>query len=438
MLTQEKHVILIVFNFYLKGNINENRLPTIFLDESTTDVRFIFDYGESGNESQEIVPAHKIILALYSPVFRTMFYGSLPEPADIRITDATPHGFTELIRFIYCNEVILTVDSADEIVYLAKKYEVNDLLAACTKYLLQKMSMDQLCTGLELALKYGMLELEQFCVFRIIQHHGTFFESDAFAVCGIDFLKVILSCDSLRFYSYEMFKACIRCTQNTFKQKLGIESELLVRDVGKQLNDCFDLIEFGSMTSQEIVSILAEYGDCFSPSDLATIHKILADKYPMSLGSYSELRCDLKVYDIQDKKYSIEEVGKIRFQSNKKLFFVGYSHAAIYSDDWIEKALFIGVTVIKKSNVDQGKDIALLRQKHGALYNSDIVSIEPETLAIEPNTKYEIRLTLLSSGSQKYYFKTAYMPKISQGGEEVVSIDPALGHSIISSLVFKY
>lgn len=68
-----------------------------------------------------------------------------------------------------------------------------------------------------------------------------------------------------------------------------------------------------------------------------------------------------------------------------------------------------------------------------------MILIEPETLAIEPNTKYEIRLTLLSSGSQEYYFRNAYIPDIcSQGSGEVVSVDPALGHSIISGLVFKY
>lgn len=45
-----------------------------------------------------IFKAHKLILAMASPVFETMFYGSLPETKEIKIEDIKPETFKALLQ----------------------------------------------------------------------------------------------------------------------------------------------------------------------------------------------------------------------------------------------------------------------------------------------------------------------------------------------------
>lgn len=63
-----------------------------YLDSNTADLSFIFGAETNHFES---VPAHRIILSISSPVFETMFYGSLKEKAKIPIIDATAEAFKE-------------------------------------------------------------------------------------------------------------------------------------------------------------------------------------------------------------------------------------------------------------------------------------------------------------------------------------------------------
>jgi len=46
----------------------------------------------------QIIKAHKTFLAMRSPVFETMFYGSLPQPQPITIPDIQPEVFKHLLQ----------------------------------------------------------------------------------------------------------------------------------------------------------------------------------------------------------------------------------------------------------------------------------------------------------------------------------------------------
>ena len=58
--------------------------------------------GES--ESKQVIPAHKFVLSISSPVFEAMFYGELAKTKDsIELPDCAYESLLELSRYMYRN-----------------------------------------------------------------------------------------------------------------------------------------------------------------------------------------------------------------------------------------------------------------------------------------------------------------------------------------------
>ena len=96
-----------------------------FKNEEMSDVTFLVGPDEVA------IPTNKAVLSLRSPVFKTMFYGSLREKsASIKIPDVHVTAFMSLLRYICCMEVIIDKSLIKETLYVADKYDVVDLKQA--------------------------------------------------------------------------------------------------------------------------------------------------------------------------------------------------------------------------------------------------------------------------------------------------------------------
>ena len=82
--------------------------------------------GES--ESKQVIPAHKFVLSIGSPVFEAMFYGELAETRDsIELPDCEYESLLELFRYMYSDKVNMNGSNVMGVFYLAKKYMVPSL-----------------------------------------------------------------------------------------------------------------------------------------------------------------------------------------------------------------------------------------------------------------------------------------------------------------------
>ena len=54
----------------------------MFNNECFSDVKFVVRKMDSQSESKYVIPAHKFVLSISSPVFEVMFYGELAETKD--------------------------------------------------------------------------------------------------------------------------------------------------------------------------------------------------------------------------------------------------------------------------------------------------------------------------------------------------------------------
>ncbi|XP_015109573.1 uncharacterized protein LOC107036271 [Diachasma alloeum] len=102
---------------------------------------------------QQILEGHKLFLAMSSPVFEAMFYGSMAEKTDpIPIRDVQPEAFKTLLEYIYTDKVDLgSFELACELCYCAKKYMLPFLVEECTKFLWSDLSPNKACRAYEFA-----------------------------------------------------------------------------------------------------------------------------------------------------------------------------------------------------------------------------------------------------------------------------------------------
>ena len=95
--------------------------------------------------AEERIPAHKLILSMRSPVFRTMFSSGMAEAIsnEVRIQDFDAAVVKEFVGFLYtdhCNVAALQ-KHPEQLLAAAVKYEVSALKTLCEKSLSSTLSL---------------------------------------------------------------------------------------------------------------------------------------------------------------------------------------------------------------------------------------------------------------------------------------------------------
>ena len=101
-----------------------------------SDVKFVVPASSGESKSKKVIPAHKFVLAISSPVFYAMFYGQMAETKDsIELPDCEYESLLEMFRCLYSDKVNLSGSNVMQVLYLANKYMVPSLAEKCAEYL---------------------------------------------------------------------------------------------------------------------------------------------------------------------------------------------------------------------------------------------------------------------------------------------------------------
>lgn len=90
-----------------------------------------------------------------------MFYGSLVDKGSVLIVDATKDEFEAFLLFFYDDKITITEENVAKMMYLAKKYEVDECLNICDRYLDKNLPFENIWSGYELAVIYERAELQE-------------------------------------------------------------------------------------------------------------------------------------------------------------------------------------------------------------------------------------------------------------------------------------
>ena len=85
------------------------RSKFMFNNDLFSDVKFVARGPNGESESKQVIPGHKFVLSISSPVFEAMFYCELAETGDtIELPDCEYESLLELFRYMYSDEVNLS------------------------------------------------------------------------------------------------------------------------------------------------------------------------------------------------------------------------------------------------------------------------------------------------------------------------------------------
>lgn len=130
-----------------------------FINTQPTDITFIFKV--EGHDDVTLT-AHKDILASVSVVFDALICSSANEKGEVEIVGTSAAAFQEFLQFFYKDELNLTMEHIDEVLYLLKMYHITEFFGTAIKFLKQNLTSDNLVWGLELAKKYESNDLKAY------------------------------------------------------------------------------------------------------------------------------------------------------------------------------------------------------------------------------------------------------------------------------------
>lgn len=187
--------------------VSSTRLRKFFLDETPADVLSSFENAKTR------IPAHKILLAMESGVFKAMFNGSLKETGDIKpdikIVDVSADAFKEFLQFFYFDQIKLTMKNINEVIYLIDKYILADSLDICEKFLTESLTNDNVCSIYDIAIRFNMIALQLVCKNRIAIDTNLVLQSGDFKKCSKSVLNDILKIEPLTCTASQVFHACM-------------------------------------------------------------------------------------------------------------------------------------------------------------------------------------------------------------------------------------
>ncbi|XP_022802884.1 BTB/POZ domain-containing protein 6-like [Stylophora pistillata] len=197
------------------------RTTSIFNDELLSDVKFVVPESLGESKSKKVIPAHKFVLAISSPVFFAMLHGQMARETkdSIELPDCEYESLLELFRFLYSDKVNLSGNNVMQVLYLANKYMVPSLAEKCSEYLCDNLTACNVFCILTHAQKFCNQSLEDRCWEVIERHTNEALTSDEFVTVERSVVESVVKKEVLNVKEVELFKAVDRWATKECEKK---------------------------------------------------------------------------------------------------------------------------------------------------------------------------------------------------------------------------
>ena len=244
-------------NWQITRPTMRERLKFVFNNDLFSDVKFVVRSAKDESASKQVIPAHKFVLSIGSPVFEAMFYGELAETRDsIELPDCEYESLLELFRYMYSDGVFLSGSNVMGVLYLAKKYMVPLLAEKCTDYLQNKLKPSNVFSILPFAQKFEERKLTERCWKVIDKQTEEAVKSDGFKTIERSLLEVLVERDTLNIEEVELFKAVnLWATKKCEEQGLSTDGSEKRKILGERI---VKGIRFPVMKQQEFAGVVLD------------------------------------------------------------------------------------------------------------------------------------------------------------------------------------
>ena len=244
-------------NWQMKQSTIVERITFIFNNELLSDVKFVVPVSTGESQSKKVIPAHKFVLAISSPVFYAMFYGQMAETTDsIELPDCDYESLLELLRFMYTDKANLSGSNVMQVLYSANKYMVPSLAEKCTAYLRDNLEASNVFCVLPNAQKFEDKDLEDRCWEVIEKQTEEAVTSDEFVTVERSVVESVVKRQRLNVKEVELFKAVDRwATKESKRQGITRDGDEKRRILGEKI---VKAIRFPLMSEKEFASFVID------------------------------------------------------------------------------------------------------------------------------------------------------------------------------------
>ena len=290
-------------NWQTKRSTITERTAFIFNTEILSDVKFVVPVSTGESESKKVIPAHKFVLAISSPVFFAMFYGQMAETANsIELPDCDYESLLELFRCLYSDEVNLSGSNVMQVLYLANKYMVPSVARKCTEYLRKNLKASNVFSILPHAKKFEYKDLEDRCWEVIEKQTEEAVTSDEFVTVERSLVETVVKRENLRVKEVELFKAVDRwATKESERQGIAPDGQGKRRILGEEI---VKAIRFPLMSQKEFASSVID-SEILTLKEVGGMMKYFNDVSTSPLPFVNAPRTLMKV----------ERMGPLRFRN---------------------------------------------------------------------------------------------------------------------------
>jgi len=244
-------------NWQTKCSAIAERTTFIFNTELLSDVKFLVPTSTGERNSKKVIPAHKFVLAISSPVFYAMFYGQMAETKNsIELPDCEYESLLEMFRYLYSDKVNLSGSNVMQVLYLANKYMLPSLAEKCAEYLRRNLKASNVFFILPHAQKFEDKDLKDRCWKVIEKQTEEAVKSDEFVTVERSLVETVVKREGLNVKEVELFKAVDRwATEQSKRQGITPDGESKRRILGEKI---VKEIRFPLMSQHEFASVVID------------------------------------------------------------------------------------------------------------------------------------------------------------------------------------
>lgn len=204
-----------------------------------------------------VIPAHKFVLSIGSPVFFAMFYGELAEKRDsIDFVDCEYESLLELFRFLYSDKVNFNPNNVMRVLYLAKKSLVPALVDKYIEYLGQILDGSNVFSMMDCSRIFEEKRLMEKCWCAVDKCAEDAVKSSSFITIEKSVLEALVERDTLMIKEVELFKAVDKwATKECERQELVADGTVKRRILGERI---VKAIRFPIMEQREFVAVVLD------------------------------------------------------------------------------------------------------------------------------------------------------------------------------------
>ena len=238
------------------------RCKFMFNSDILSDVKFVVRASQHGDcsdrkRSKMVIPAHKFLLSIRSPVFFAMFCGKMAETKEhIDLPDCEYDGMFEFLRYIYTDKVSLTESNVMQVAYLAAKYMIPCLAKECAIYLGRNLDSSNVFGVLKHAQHFANEDLLKYCWDFVDQMTKDALKSGEFLTIDRSLLQEVVERDTLNIKEVDLFKA-VNCWAENECKRQGIEANGSTKRqiIGEQI---IKKLRFSVMKQSEFMEVVLD------------------------------------------------------------------------------------------------------------------------------------------------------------------------------------